>query len=282
MMKVTVLIENRPSPSHPNLKAEWGLSLYISFQGHNILFDSGISGAFAENAASLSVDIPSIETAVLSHHHYDHGGGLRRFFKENPAASVYLGEPPKGDCYSRFLPFMKSYVGLDKTILSDYPDRFKFVSDPTEILPDVYVIPHLSGTYPRPLGNKSLFVLSDGRWVLDDFAHEVALAIKENDSLVIFTGCSHNGVLNMVDTVSRNFPGLPVKSVIGGFHLFSLLPFIFAGRRAEIRELGKLVLDYPVAQTYTGHCTGNQAFAILKSVMGERLTDLKTGDCFEV
>jgi 7,8-dihydropterin-6-yl-methyl-4-(beta-D-ribofuranosyl)aminobenzene 5'-phosphate synthase len=87
----------------------------------------------------------------------------------------------------------------------------------------------------------------------------------------------------MVDTVARAFEGIPVKAVIGGFHLVGLPPFNFmAGSRREVEGLAKKVLDYPINHIYTGHCTGTKAFSVLKALMGEHITDLKTGSCFEV
>jgi len=281
-MKITTLIENRSSKTDPHLLAEWGLSLYITFSGHNILFDTGASGSFAKNAEHLSIDLASINTAVLSHHHFDHGGGLRRFLEANKNARVHLGKAPSGECFTRFLIF-KKYVGLEQALMTDYQDRFRTVSEPIEILPDVFVFPHISGTYPKPAGNKRLLVQKDGKLLPDDFSHEIVMAIKENNKLIIFTGCSHNGVLNMVDTVTREFMGLPIKAVVGGFHLVAAPPFNFmAGNKREVEELANKVLDYPVDQTFTGHCTGTQAFAVLKDVMGEHITDLITGSSFEI
>lgn len=282
-MRVTTLIENRPSKTDPRLVAEWGLSFHITFNGYDILFDTGASGSFLKNAEHLSVNVASVDTAVLSHHHFDHGGGLRRFLEVNANAKVHLGEAPSGDCFIKLLPFMKKYIGLEKTLMTDYFDRFEIVSKPTQILPDVFVLPHISDTHPKPAGNKCLFVRRDGGLTPDSFAHEIVMAIKEDNKLVIFTGCSHNGVLNMVDTVAREFEGIPVKAVIGGFHLVASPPFNFmAGSKRDVEELANMVLDYPIDRTYTGHCSGTKAFAILKAVMGERITDLRTGSCFEV
>jgi len=282
-MKVTALIENRPSKTDLRLVAEWGLSLHIAFNGHEILFDTGASGAFIKNAEHLSVNVASIDTAVLSHHHFDHGGGLRHFFEANANANVYLGEAPGGDCFIKLLPFMKKHIGLERTIMTDYSERFRTVAKPTQILPDVFVFPRISAAYPRPAGNKSLLVRRDGKLMPDNFAHEIVMAIKENNELVIFTGCSHSGVLNMADTVAGAFEGMPVKAVIGGFHLVASPPFnLMAGSRREVEDLARQVLDYPIGRTYTGHCTGTKAFAVLKAVMGERITDLQTGSCFEV
>ena len=78
-MKVAGLIENRKAQDHPDLEAEFGLSLHVDRQGTRILFDTGASGAFAPNARHLGIDPAAVDLAVLSHHHFDHGGGLAVF-----------------------------------------------------------------------------------------------------------------------------------------------------------------------------------------------------------
>ena len=282
-MRVTTLIENRPSKTDSHLVSEWGLSLHIAFNGYDILFDTGTSGAFAKNAEHLSVNIASVDTAVLSHHHFDHGGGLRQFFELNPCAKVHIGETPNGDCYGKKFGLVNKYVGLDRALVADYPDRFETVTETTEILPDVFVLPHISGNHPKPAGNKRIFLKRDAAFTHDDFAHEMVMTIKEDGKLVVFTGCSHNGILNMVDTVAKEFKDIPIKAVVGGFHLVAVPPFNFmAGSRHEVENLAHTVLNYPIELIYTGHCTGAKAFRVLKSVMGERIIDIQTGDCFEV
>ena len=282
-MKITTLIENRASNTEPGLASEWGLSLHIAFNNQSILFDTGASGSFADNAKLLSVNLNSVEVAVLSHHHFDHGGGLRRFLELNSKAKVYLADVPNGECYVRILGLLNKYIGLDKEIINEYHDRFEIVSKPTEILPDVYIFPNILSIHPKPIGNKQLYLKKDGNLIPDDFTHETVMAIKDNGKLVIFTGCSHNGILNMVDTVVKEFEGIPIKAMIGGFHLLASPPFNFmAGTRSEVKNLGKSVLNYPIEVTYTGHCTGKKAFEVLKSVMGDKIRDLRTGACFDV
>lgn len=281
-MKVTTLIENNPARNDKRLTAEWGLSLHITFNNLNILFDTGSSGSFANNAEILSVNISSVDVAVLSHHHFDHGGGLRRFFELNSSANLYLGEEPQGDCIVKKV-FGEKYIGLDKTLRSDFADRFVTIDKVTEILPDVFIIPRIFGNYPRPQGNRRIFLKKDGQLTLDNFRHEIVMAIIEDNKLIIFTGCSHNGILNMVDAVSREFAGIPVGAVIGGFHLVAAPPFGFiAGNRHGVEDLARTMLDYPIEMTYTGHCTGRKAFNILRKVMGGQLADIRTGFCFEI
>lgn len=282
-MKITNLIENRESTTKPGLTSEWGLSLHIEVNNQSILFDTGASGAFADNAQNLSVTVDSVDVAVLSHHHFDHGGGLERFFELNSNAKVYLADAPDGDCYFKIMGFLKKYIGLDHTIMDDHRERFEIVGKLTEILPGVFIFPKIVGRHPKPRGNKQLHVKTKEKMIPDDFSHEIVMAVKENGKLIIFTGCSHNGILNMIDTVAKEFEGVPIKAVIGGFHLLSSPLFNFmAAKRKDVENIGRSVLSYPVEMTYTGHCTGKKAFNVLKSVMGDQIKNMQTGSSFVI
>ena len=110
------------------------------------------------------------------------------------------------------------------------------------------VLPRIGGQHPRPSGNKLLFLRKGRQFTPDEFRHELVVALREGDTLAVLTGCSHSGVLNMVDTVQRHFPGVPVRAVIGGFHLVALPPF---NRMSDSthdvaavgREFGPVALD---------------------------------------
>ena len=104
------------------------------------------------------------------------------------------------------------------------------------------------------------------------------MVIREADGLVIFTGCSHHGVLNMVAAVAEAFPGESIKGLFGGFHLIGL-PILntMAGSKRSVSQIGKALLDFPIEQVYTGHCTGMKAYRVLKRVMAEKLQYFPTG-----
>jgi len=87
-MKITALVEN--TSCDPDLGAEHGLSLYIETRRQKILFDMGQTDLFVSNAERLGINLSEVDLAVLSHGHYDHGGGLRRFLEINKRATVYL------------------------------------------------------------------------------------------------------------------------------------------------------------------------------------------------
>ena len=74
-MKLTVLTDNCAGAGYV---AEHGLSYLIEHESKKILFDTGHTDVFLRNAKILNIDIQKeIDTAVLSHGHWDHGDGLR-------------------------------------------------------------------------------------------------------------------------------------------------------------------------------------------------------------
>jgi 7,8-dihydropterin-6-yl-methyl-4-(beta-D-ribofuranosyl)aminobenzene 5'-phosphate synthase len=277
-VQITTLIDNRPNPDDPRLVAEWGLSLCVALNGRHVLVDMGASDAFARNAAHLAIDIAAVDAAILSHHHYDHGGGLRHFLELNEHAHIYLGAAPQGDPTLKLFGFIRKYIGLDQALIARHAHRFRFVHERSEILPGVFVLPRIAGPYARPSGNKVLYLRQGRAFIPDDFRHEVVVAIQERDAMVVLTGCSHHGLLNMVETVSTEFPGVPVRAVVGGFHLAALPPLRGMAESARVvADIGRAVLELGVATTYTGHCTGKRAFDVLRDAMGDRVQEIHTG-----
>ena len=283
-MKITSLIENTRPPERSELCAEPGLSLHIQSGEHSILFDTGMSGAFADNASQLGVQLEDVTLAIISHHHIDHGGGLRRFFEANPHAPVFLRSPIAGQATLRaFGGLVNRSVGIDPAIFQEYAGRFHFVSDAAEPLPGVHLLTRIEKAQPLPKGNRYLYVQQDGRRQRDDFRHELILVVEEDGGLVIFTGCSHNGVLNMIATVLMGLPEKPVKALVGGFHQIGLPVFNhMAASKNEVQQLGQRLMQTPIKKIYTGHCTGLKAYPILKEVMGTRLDYLQTGSQIEL
>ena len=102
-LKATVLIDNIASEGLLN---EWGLSFFIEYRGKKYLLDTGASGKFADNAASLGINLSEADFGILSHAHYDHSDGMARFFEENKKAKFYIREGAAEDCYgSKFIFF---------------------------------------------------------------------------------------------------------------------------------------------------------------------------------
>ena len=84
-MKIISLVENTIKSE---LKAKHGLSLYIETKKHKILFDLGPDKTLFENAVKRNIDISKVDTVIISHGHFDHGGALKKFLDVNSSANI--------------------------------------------------------------------------------------------------------------------------------------------------------------------------------------------------
>ena len=272
-MKIISLLEN--TSSQPKLTPKHGLSLYIETGHKKILFDTGPDHTFIENARKLNVDLSTIDLVFLSHGHYDHGGGIPAFQKLNKTARIILSRSAMNPFYARLPLGLSKHIGLPRDKMDTR--NCDFISQDQQIDETLHVFTRFGRKGLIPLGNLSFLVKNDqGKKVEDDFAHEIALLICEGNTNVLFTGCSHSGVGNMVQSV-LNRSGLDrIDLVMGGFHLFNPV-----NRKTEsperIQQLVTELAAYPDTRFYTGHCTGKKAFNQLKELMKDRICEFKTG-----
>ncbi len=256
-MKATVLVDNIPSAV---LCGEWGLSIYVEYNGKNILLDAGAGPLFAENAEKLGLSVADVDFAVLSHAHYDHADGMPRFFELNSRARFYLREGSGEDCYKR--PFIRSeYIGLPKGVLTEYADRIEMVSGDFELCEGVWLVPHKTAGLSAMGKRDRMFRKTPRGRFADDFSHEQSLVFDTPEGLVIFNSCSHGGAANIINEVAATFPGRPLRALIGGFHLFNKT-------ETEILELAGKIRETGIATIYTGHCTGEKALGVLRDALG--------------
>jgi len=278
-MKLTALIENKATG---NLSGEHGLAVHIEYNGKRYLLDTGASNQFQNNANKLGIDLKNIDTAALSHCHYDHSGGYGGFFSENSKAKVYLQSAARGLYYAK-LGLIKKYIGISRGILDTYSDRFVFVNGDYEIDEGVWLISHKTiGLAAR--GKKAhMYRKTEKGFAPDDFQHEQSLVFDLENGLVILNSCCHGGVDNIIEEVMETFNGKEVLAIIGGFHLMGIIGTkSMSGKPEDVRALGKRLFDLNVKHIYTGHCTGNPAYKLLKEKLGERLQYFSTGTIVEL
>lgn len=281
-MEITVLVDDEPSRADPFLRTERGHSLHVRWNGRSLLLDTGITGLFADNARTLGIRVTEINTAVLSHGHFDHSGGLGRFLNENQRATVYAAGGVRERLWLSLFGLKKD-VGLDPRVLVSAHERLHFVDADSEPEVGLHLLVRIPFTHPRPRGNRLLFRGTAAKRVPDDFAHELVMALDDGDGLVVFTGCGHHGVLNMVDGVRHAFPDRPIKALVGGFH-FVGFPFLglFAEPSDRVLQIGRSLNALPIGRIVTGHCTGRNGYAALREVLGSRVAYAATGETISV
>ena len=274
-MYIRALIENKTEDDE--FLVEHGLSIYVEHNGLKILVDSGETGAFVKNAEKMGLDLSQIDLFIASHDHYDHTGGLSAFLERNNRAKLYFSKYANKERVSKHL-FIEEEIGTNKEIFDKYSDRIVYINDCTEISKDVFVITQFKRQFPTPKGNNHLYTRDNGKLILDSFDHEVAIVFKEEEGLTVITGCSHNGIENMLARVTEYFPKVHINRLIGGFHLMSfILPKYLGESKKNIKVIAKRLIEYDIDKVYTCHCTGERGFKILKESMGDRLEYLCTG-----
>jgi len=269
-MIVKTLLENTAVSA--DFRQEHGLSLYIETKGHRILFDAGATGAFAENAKKMGVVLADVDYAVLSHGHYDHGGGLGRFLEENQKAKVYVRSGAFNNHLARRKNGDLEEIGLDKALQNT--GRIAYTGARFEIAGGVELFSGVTGRYFFSASNRVLLAERNGAPEEDDFGHEQNLIVEEDGKLVLFAGCAHNGIANIMNRL-KEIKGRDADFVFGGFHLHN--PSANTSEPAGlILSLGEY-LKNTGSVFFTGHCTGDAPFELLKSVLGDRLNRLSTG-----
>ena len=259
-MKITVLTDN---VAGGKFLAEHGLSYLIEIDGEKVLFDTGHTDVFLKNAEKLGIDIhPEVKTVVLSHGHWDHGGGLQYIGNKN-----LITHP---DSFSkRFGKSNHRPVGL-KLSRKEIQQKFNL----TETINYYQISTNLFflGEIPRLNdfeSQRTAFEFENGD---DDFVpDDSALAALGNNELVVITGCSHSGICNICEQAKKITGISKIKAVIGGFHL-------------KIKNQQTLqTIDYfkrnNVEKLYPSHCTELPALAAFNEEFG--IEQVKTGMIFE-
>ncbi|GAA0736441.1 MBL fold metallo-hydrolase [Clostridium oceanicum] len=269
-MKITTVIENSLG-KNKNLNNEHGLSFFIETENCNILFDTGKSGDFVFNAERLGVDLNSTDYLLLSHAHYDHCGGVRKFLESfNVRPEFYVSENffSNGDKYhysdgNQNLDFASEpgyrYIGtnFDEEYLKEKGMKINFINNGMTKLNDkVYVFTNFERTNDIEKANPNMKVKEGDSYKVDSFNDEIVMAFDTKKGLVVLLGCSHPGILNIIDTIAKR-TGKSIYAVLGGTHLVE-------ADEDRINKTIEHLNKMNIKLIGVSHCTGDKAVSMFK------------------
>ena len=236
MITCTIVYNNDSADNR--LRSEWGFACLVEGMGKTLLFDTGGEAeVLAANFKTLRLNPKRIDTVVISHMHWDHINGLQWLAKENPELTVYLPQAEE-----------------DREVIRQTQEQFAntaLLIEPTQIAP----------------GIRTTGILPGRKW-------EQALCFESPNGLIVITGCSHPGIVNLLEQ-ARSVSRQNLYAVFGGFHLKNDSPEQIDQTVSQIQSLG-------IEKIGPTHCTGDAAVDVFTQRWNQPNLPVQLGSRFSL
>ena len=248
-MKITVLVDNN-SRIDNYLLAEPALSLLIEHKDKKILFDTGFSNVFIQNAKALNIDLNNITDTVISHGHNDHTGGLKYL---TPSSKINLTAHPN---------IFDTKVELDGTPYGCPISKEKL---------ETHFLLNLTKT-PYHITEDLLFLGEIENNTSNDIDDSALVYIIQNE-LFIITGCSHAGIVNIIN-YAKKITGLnKIYGILGGLHLIDKTD-------TELENIAEFFKQENIKYLAPCHCCDLKSKIMLAKK--NNIQDICTGDIIKL
>ena len=265
VVRLTILGDN--AVAQGGVKAVWGFACLVGAHGHTVLFDTGSDpDVLKDNLAAMKVDPAKIETVVISHWHPDHTWGVPGLGKLAGVRAL----TPRG--LEDFATLRSAGVKEDVArSIADWmaKETAKLTSAGLELVAVSQATPVFDGiavSEPLPFGQ--IPTDKPGRESTYPF-WEQCLTVDTPEGLVVIVGCSHPGIVPILEQVKRQ-TGRPLHMVIGGFHLLE-------EPEDAVRRIATAMQAMGVAHVSATHCTGEAAAHVFRDVFGDRCVSAGVG-----
>lgn len=283
-LRITVLVEDSVLYESPYL-GQHGVSILL--EGVNqramkrILVDVGQnSEVLLNNMRTMGISPSNIDAIVLTHCHYDHTQGIARILWEIGKKDVsVIAHPNIFRLHFVTEPYPR-HVGImpddSREKIEKAGGSLRLAKHPFVIMPGIMTTGEVKRRTEFEEVRIALKTIENGT-VVDDFMLDdiSVIANVKDKGLVIVTGCSHAGIINIVNQAIEVTGYNKIEGIIGGLHLVEATDTVI---KRTVDELHKL----NVAWISAGHCTGFKAQVELYLAFGERFSPLHTGMQFEL
>lgn len=268
MLKIKVLVDNNTFIDR-YFTGEPGFCLWLEEGGKKILFDTGYSGAFIQNANLMGIDLLKVDDVVLSHGHYDHTWGMTHLislrasrnaknFKPNLTAHPYVLERKLSGRRGIDIGSMLSHEILDIYFNATYSKK------PVRITDKIIWTGEIPRVIEKDKAVGKRFV--NGAFEDDYCCDDSALVYEARNGIVIMTGCSHAGICNVIDYARKITGQDKILDIIGGFHMLDM-------PKKALNDAIDFMSKNPPCVMHPCHCTDLKA----KIEMAKTLNIEETG-----
>ena len=283
-LKITVLAEDSVAYESPYL-GQHGISLLLTAQrddvDRNILVDVGQNQkALLENTEKMGIMPSCIDAVVLTHCHYDHTQGLGKVLKEIDKKDLPVIAHPDifrlnfiTDPYLRHVGIMD---GDKKEEIEAAGGTLFLTRDSLELMPGLITTGEVERVTDFEEVGIALYTVNGGELQSDPMRDDISLVANvKGKGLVIITGCSHAGIVNIVKQAVTITGTEKVHGIIGGFHLIE-------APVDRIKKTAQALRGFEPDWVYAGHCTGFRAQAEFFRILKDHFSPLHTGIIVEV
>lgn len=246
-MKITVLVDNN-SRIDNYLYSEAGFSLYIETGDKKILFDSGYSSIFYQNAKALGINLENVTDIIMSHGHDDHTRGLNMpEVQVGNRCTTFTAHPDLFEQRFEYsCPLSREELQKKYTL--------NLTASPVKITDKLYFLGEIEGNRSIDTDDSALVYITD-------------------QGLFIITGCSHSGIINIIEQAKKVTGINKLYGILGGMH-FVEMPDNDIINTAEFLRNENIVSVYPC------HCCDLNSKIILAKYIPVK--EVCTGDIIEV
>jgi len=276
--EVIILVDDYAGYNIRGLLGQHGLSVLVkvlekSGRTYKVLLDVGQdSSALIHNSKLLGIELHDIDVIALSHRHYDHTGGILGVLKNIDRRVPVVAHP---DVLKPGIVIYESRVDFNAGLPCSESElrelsNLILARTPMQLAPSIWWL----GEVPRATSYEKepdwSYTVSEGKLIRDPLKDDTGIAISvEGYGTVVVVGCSHSGIVNIVDHASKVTGEVP-KAVIGGLHLISASDDVIKKTISDLRRLG-------VEEVHVGHCTGLKAEALLAIEFDEKFKKIFSG-----
>lgn len=282
-LKITTVVDNYAEKGTSFL-AQHGLSLFIEVKRNKsavkILLDTGQSSStLLYNMRLLNINPNSVDLIFLSHCHNDYTGGIVGLLNEIDKKVPVVAHPEIFRENYNFQGIISSKGISEENSRENIIEKggqIILIKEPFLIYDGVISTGEVKRMIDFESKGIGTFNLKEGILMPDDLKDDMSIIVNiKNKGLFIITGCSHSGILNIINHSVKITGNKKIYGIMGGLHLVG-------SSKEKIKKTISGIADFSPEKIVAGHCTGLEAIAEFSSVFGEKFSYMHVGKTIEV